>query len=164
MDSKSDLKKLNKKNMERFLQFPEDILLLDDEENPVVKRANMLSLGNRNDPETSNTVTQKVGSIIPAILKRAFPNLNYEAYKKMKKMVNILKETIPVCEECYLYHTRLNTTSGTISHSKLLQIVGESEFKGTGRLRPEMIRLRNDVSLDPFFGLFSIFKQFFRKK
>lgn len=45
MDSKSDLKKLTKKNIERFLQFPEDILLLDDEENPVVKKATLLGLG-----------------------------------------------------------------------------------------------------------------------
>jgi len=89
-----------------------------------------------------NANRRKIETIIPSVLKKVYPEINYEAYVKLKKSKTLVKETIPVCEECFLYHTRLNNFSGTKTMGRLLQAIGRVDYKGTGRLRPEVVRLR----------------------
>ena len=158
MKSKSELEFINDSNVGKFLQDPEEILFIDREdleasylaeedrvEKKEKKKSAKKSKAKIKKQAQQLKVSRKIGSVIPKILKKAFPNLNYDAYRKMKGMKNILKQTLPICEECYLYHTRLNSTAGTRSYSKFLQIVGETNYFGTGRLRPEILRLRLKV-------------------
>ena len=90
---------------------------------------------------------RKIESIIPSILKKVFPEITYESYQKLKKSKTLMAQVIPVCEECFLYHSRLNQYAGTESASKLMQVMGKRDYIGTGRLRPEAIRLRLEVTL-----------------
>lgn len=64
ISNNQDLVKLDKDNIERFLRFPEDILLLNDEENQVVKRANFNAVENSKDQSAEN-VRERLGAIIP---------------------------------------------------------------------------------------------------
>lgn len=150
MKSKSKLTRINQKNIGKFLQNPEAILLLEEEDGEdLMYNKEAKKKKNLKAKSGGRGVAQKIGSIIPDILKKAYPNLNYQSYRKIKNMKSVLKQTIPVCEECFLFHTRLNMTAGTVSYSKLLQIIGKSNLYGTGRLRPEVLRLRLEVCLIP---------------
>lgn len=157
MKSKSKLTKINQKNLGKFLQSPEGILLLEEEDGEELmlnKDINNKGKLQQKKAKQRLKMAQKIGSIIPEILKKAYPNLNYQSYRKIKNMKTVLKQTIPVCEECFLFHTRLNMTAGTVSYSKLLQIIGKSNLYGTGRLRPEVLRLRLEViSLNKFYRI-----------
>jgi hypothetical protein len=52
MNIKSNFEKLNKDNTEKFMQFPEDKLILDEESNPILKK--ILLRNNDNNDYSGN--------------------------------------------------------------------------------------------------------------
>lgn len=88
--------------------------------------------------------TRKIGNVVPPEIYNTFPNINKMAYLKLQRDISFQEGVVPVCEECYLYLTSLNEASGSERLKKYFILKDNLELEGTGRLKPESLKLRSE--------------------
>lgn len=89
----------------------------------------------------------KIGNIIPPEVFNAYPTVSKLKYQKLSKNHNFLQKQLPVCEDCFLYLTSLNVAAGSHECDKLMLLDDDIKLKGTGKLKPEALRLRHEDTL-----------------
>ena len=83
---------------------------------------------------------------IPPILKRINPKLKEKEYIILKKDPNFLHKVTSVCEECFLIIAKGNEAGGDYN---IQQVRTNESLKlfGIGRLRPEILKYRNKLTI-----------------
>jgi len=88
--------------------------------------------------------TRKIGNVVPPEIYTAFPNIDKSTYLKLQRDTSFREGVVSVCEECYLYLTSLNEASGSERLQKYLVLKDTAELRGTGRLKPDALKLRHE--------------------
>jgi len=83
---------------------------------------------------------------IPPILKRINPKLREREYITLKKDPNFLHKVTSVCEECFLIIAKGNVAGGDYNIQRV-RTNESTKMYGTGRLRPEVLKYRNKLTL-----------------
>lgn len=81
-------------------------------------------------------------------IRNAYPDITKEAFAVLKADLRFLQNVLPVCEECFLYQSRLSQVSGSESLVRLRLLRDEVPLKGLGRLKPDIIKIRRDDTMD----------------
>lgn len=89
-----------------------------------------------------------IADLVPQPIRNAYPEITKEAFSVLKSDMRFLQNVLPVCEECFLYQSRLNQASGSQSLVKLRLLRDEVVLKGLGRLKPDIIKIRRDDTMD----------------
>lgn len=83
---------------------------------------------------------------IPPIIKNINPKLKEKEYITLKKDPNFLHKITSVCEECFLIIAKGNIAGGDYNIQRVRTNESTKLF-GTGRLRPETLKYRNNLTL-----------------
>lgn len=106
-------------------------------------------------PSWLGTVSQRFKTVhetIPKMILDSFPELTRDDYKRLMKEESFLRKTLVVCEECFLYITRVDQFSGSKAvERKYYETMKSEKPIGTGRLRPELTKLRNNTTIIEIF-------------
>ena len=106
-------------------------------------------------PSWLGTVSQRFKTVhetIPKMILDSFPDLKKDDYKRLMKEESFLRKTLVVCEECFLYITRVDQFSGSKAvERKYYEAMKSEKPIGTGRLRPELTKLRYNTTIHEIF-------------
>jgi hypothetical protein len=111
-------------------------------EHQLAKQEKALEDAAEDKDDLNINMQNKIGNIIPPELFNAYPTVNKMKYLKLINNHNFLQKRLPVCEDCYLYFTSLNTAAGSKESNKLMLIDDDVKLRGTGKLKPEALRVR----------------------